>query len=88
MHDDRAQQTETTQRGLNVRRDDPFFSKKTCDRCPNPLPVRKLSWFNGDTICMECAAKEDTIKEALRAKGIEGALEGCGYIPNPEKVGV
>ena len=35
---------------------------------------------------MDCSKKEDEIKRALRAKGIENAMEGCGYIPNPEQI--
>ena len=68
------------------RRQDTFFTQDKCDRCTNPLPVRILSWFNEDTICMECSDKEKDIKKALREKGIEDAMEGCGYIPDPEKV--
>lgn len=64
---------------------DPFFTQSTCSRCPNPLSARTMSWFNKDTICMECSAKEQVIKTALRAKGIADAMEGCGFIPNPEK---
>ncbi len=45
-----------------------------------------MSWFNNDTICLECSAKEGVIKKALRAKGIDGAMEGCGYVPDPEKL--
>jgi len=60
---------------------DTFFTQDTCDRCPNDLTVRKMSWFNDQTICMECSAKEDEIKKALRAQGIKDAMEGCGYIP-------
>ena len=60
-----------------------FFSQGKCDRCSNSLNVRIMSWFNEDTICMECSTKETKIKEALRAKGIKNAMEGCGYIPIP-----
>ena len=63
---------------------DPFFSKPACDRCGGGLAVRIMSWFNKDTICMDCSAKEGEIKKALRAKGIEGAMEGCGFVPTPE----
>lgn len=67
---------------------DKFFSQTTCDRCPNPLTVRTMSWFNNDTICMECSDKESTIKKTLRANGIDDAMEGCGYIPKIEETGV
>jgi hypothetical protein len=33
---------------------------------------------------MNCSDKENEIKKALRAKGINDAMEGCGYIPDPE----
>ena len=65
---------------------DPFFTQNACSRCFGPLHVRIMSWFNKDTLCMECSGKEDTIKTALRTKGIKDAMEGCGYIPDPEKI--
>ena len=37
---------------------DPFFTKKHCDRCGAPLTVRILSMYNEDVICMECKKKE------------------------------
>jgi len=43
-----------------------------------------MSWFTEETICMECSDKERTIKRALIDKGIYDAMEGCGFIPNPE----
>ena len=61
---------------------DSFFAQSTCSRCPNKLSVRTMSWFNNDTICMDCSDKEAEIKKALRNKGVTGAMEGCGYIPN------
>jgi hypothetical protein len=60
---------------------DSFFTQNNCDRCPNDLKVRIQSWFNNQTICMECSAKEDVIKKALRENGDKTAKEGCGYIP-------
>ncbi len=60
---------------------DPFFSAMTCSRCGGGLVVRIMSWFNRDTLCMDCSAKEDEIKKALRAKGVEDAMEGCGFVP-------
>ena len=65
---------------------DEFFSKTKCDRCPNDLKTRTMSWFNDDTICLACSAEESKIKKALREKGIEDAMEGCGFIPNPEEM--
>lgn len=63
---------------------DNFFNIKNCQRCGNDLKVRTMSWFTEETICMTCSDKEATIKSELRAKGINDALEGCGYIPNPK----
>ena len=60
---------------------DPFFSKTTCDRCPNDLSVRIMSWFNNQTICMDCSDKESIIKSKLREQG-KGDMEGCGYVPS------
>jgi len=63
-------------------KNDTFFSQKTCSRCPNTLSVRTMSWFNKDTICMDCADKEDRIKQALRDQGKNpDDYEGCGPIP-------
>jgi hypothetical protein len=61
---------------------DMFLNQKTCSRCPNNLKVRIMSWFNDDTICMDCSDKESEIKRKLREKGIDSAMEGCGYVPN------
>jgi len=59
-----------------------FFDQKNCDRCGNELTARITSWFTTDTICMDCSAKEDEIKEKLKAKGKNPSdYEGCGYIP-------
>ena len=65
---------------------DSFFTKAKCDRCGSNLVVRTMSWFTEETICIKCSAKEDKVKAALRAKGIKDAMEGCGYVPNPDEV--
>ena len=65
---------------------DKFFAKAKCDRCDGSLKVRSKSLFTLDTICTKCSDKEDIIRKRLREKGISGAMEGCGYIPNPDKV--
>ncbi len=65
---------------------DTFLSHEHCDRCTNELPARTYSWFTDETICMECSEKETAIKKSLRAKGIKDAMEGCGFIPNPEEL--
>jgi hypothetical protein len=58
-----------------------FFTQNNCDRCGNPLPVRIMSWFTGETICMDCMNKESETKAKLRAKDDTKDYEGCGYIP-------
>jgi hypothetical protein len=58
---------------------DTFFTSSKCDRCPNDLSVRTMSWFNEDTICMECANKEHELRQQLPNNGRDH--EGCGYIP-------
>jgi len=61
---------------------DEFFTKKTCDRCYADLKVRIMSWFTEDTICLDCANKEDELKKKMRKKGKEPDMyEGCGYLP-------
>jgi len=66
---------------------DTFFSQNKCDRCPNDLKVRIMSWFNKQTICMECSNKEQAIKEELRKQGKDPLdFEGCGYIPIMEEI--
>lgn len=68
-------------------RNDIFFVQKNCSRCPNPLTARIMSWFNEDTICMECSAKENEIKNALADAGKNPKnYEGCGYIPNVKEL--
>lgn len=62
---------------------DEFFTKKHCQRCQSPLNSRIMSWFTEEVICMECSAKEDEIKEKLRATK-RLSMEGCGYIPTVE----
>jgi len=66
---------------------DTFFSQNKCDRCPNPLDVRIMSWFNNQTICMECSDKETKIKEELKKQGKNPSdFEGCGYLPILEEI--
>jgi len=57
---------------------DTFFSQENCDRCGNKLTARTMSWFNTQTICMECSTKEDELKKQLDNPS---QYEGCGYIP-------
>lgn len=67
---------------------DHFFNAKTCDRCPNTLQCRTMSWFTEEAICMECSAKEDQIRKKLNEKfgpRTDLAYEGCGYLPDPDR---
>ncbi len=57
-----------------------MMSKKMCDRCGAPLPIRIMSWFTEDIICMDCSSQEDEIKDKLRKAG-KSSMEGCGYVP-------
>jgi hypothetical protein len=59
---------------------DTFFRQTNCDRCNSELSVRKMSWFNEDTLCMDCIDKEKLIRSQLPENG--RTYEGCGYIPN------
>jgi hypothetical protein len=61
---------------------DSFFTQKNCDRCGGDLDVRTTSWFTEETICMTCSGKEKVIKTALRNRGVQNAMEGCGYVPS------
>jgi hypothetical protein len=61
---------------------DTFFSQSNCDRCGSKLVARITSWFTTETICLDCSAKEDKIKEMLKGQGKNPSdFEGCGYIP-------
>ena len=63
---------------------DTFLNQTNCDRCGGGLKIRTMSWFTEETICSECSDKEAEIKKKLREKGIQNAMEGCGYIPDLE----
>ena len=66
----------------NGAKKDMFFDLRFCERRHADLHVRIMSWFNSDTICMGCAAKEDEAKAKLRELGKDPAMyEGCGSIP-------
>jgi len=51
-------------------RKDMFFTRQKCDRCGGSLQVRTMSWFNEQTICMDCSGKEDALKERMRQIGM------------------
>ena len=58
---------------------DTFFEQSNCSRCGQKLSARIMSWFNNDTICMDCSTKEKELRKKLPDGG--RAYEGCGYIP-------
>ena len=64
-----------------MKREDKFFKKTKCDRCEKPLSVRTMSWFNEETICMDCCDKEKILLKNLRELGDATSYEGCGFIP-------
>ena len=43
----------------------------TCDRCPNPLGVHRLSWFNLDAICRSCQTQEEAHPDYGYARDVE-----------------
>jgi len=64
-----------------------FFTKTKCDRCGADLSVRTMSWFTEETICLDCSDKEKKLRADMKAKGIEPrSYEGCGYVPELDKV--
>jgi len=59
---------------------DEFFTQENCDRCGKKLLARIMSWFNNQTICLKCSAKEDDLKQQLKDAGKNPSdYEGCGY---------
>jgi hypothetical protein len=62
---------------------DCFFTKTRCDRCHKPLDNgRTMSWFNEQTICLNCSTSEDQIKQNMITQNIDPVqFEGCGEIP-------
>lgn len=62
---------------------DRFFDQTNCDRCYKPLSGgRTMSWFNTQTICMQCSSDEKAVKDKLKSQGENpNDYEGCGYIP-------
>lgn len=59
---------------------DDFFDKGRCDRCHGELFGRTTSWFNTDTICIDCSRIEDEIIEARDESRSD--LENWGTIPD------
>ena len=52
---------------------DPFFTKKYCDRCDAELAVRTMSMLNGDVICMRCKEKERQRSDYCKAVEADNA---------------
>ena len=50
---------------------DPFFTKKHCDRCGAELTVRTMSMFNEDVICMVCKAAIRNGKRNFKGIGLK-----------------
>ena len=42
-----------------------------CERCGNTMTIHTLSWFNKQTICLECDAEELNHPQIGEAKRIE-----------------
>jgi hypothetical protein len=41
-----------------------------------------MSWFTRETLCFDCANKEDELKDRMRQAGMDPLdYEQCGYIP-------
>lgn len=54
--------------------DDGFFTKTHCDRCNNPLKGgRRMSRFNTETLCLDCAEKERARSDYRKAVEAERA---------------
>lgn len=62
-----------------MHNNDKFFQKENCDRCHGELKVRTTSWFNRDTICLNCSLWEDKIIRNCETS--KSDLEGIGNIP-------
>ncbi len=71
----------------SIRMED-FLKIRNCQRCGRGLITgRKMSWFNQQVICLHCLANEDDLKWKLKSNGFDPLqFEGCGYIPEVEKV--
>lgn len=59
---------------------DDFFGKEYCDRCQSKLDSRTTSWFNTETICLNCSLWEDKIIDAQEKS--RRKLEGIGSVPD------
>jgi hypothetical protein len=65
-------------------------SASCCERCPNDLISRFMSWFTEETICSRCHNTEVRFKMAFdrqhQKMGKNASLfEGCGFLPTEFK---
>ena len=59
-----------------------WLNQKHCDRCRAELIGRSTSWFNSDTICMNCLDYEFRLKQQMTERGMNlDNYEGIGYVP-------
>ena len=62
-----------------------YFIQPYCDRCEGDLSKgRTMSFFTGETICLECSRKEEEIRAKIQEEvGAEADLEyeRCGFLP-------
>jgi hypothetical protein len=67
---------------------DTFFIQSNCDRCSNDLKGgRIMSWFNNDTICMECKEIENELCNLIVEQGkSKSSFEGIGHLPTKEEI--
>jgi hypothetical protein len=62
-----------------------YFIQPFCDRCERDLSEgRAMSFFNCETICLDCSRREEEIRAKIREDvGADADLEyeRCGIIP-------
>jgi hypothetical protein len=62
-------------------------NKPHCDRCECNIEDKEriLSFFNDQTICMECSEVEEFVRASIQAQGKNPRhFMGCGYVPEVE----
>jgi hypothetical protein len=67
-----------------------YFIQPFCDRCDKDLSEeRAMSFFTGETICLDCCRKEEEIMATLReivGPDADLVYQGCGFLPKPNGV--
>jgi hypothetical protein len=67
-----------------------YFIQPYCDRCEESLSEdRRMSFFNKETICLDCFKKEEEIRtKIIEDVGEEADLEydGCGFVPRVREI--